>query len=107
MGVRAIFEVAKDGPSVIIWEGGRGVRVAFPADHMAERAANYLTNKANQFHEAREQNSGHEDELMVTVVCYGDVHMTEYEFIQDYKRRMADFGYEMQDGLKREAKEFW
>ena len=107
LGIRAIFEPALDGRSVIIWEAGSGTRVIYPNTRMAETAFEYLTKKANEFHAAKETNDNLEDELMVSVICYGDQPMTEWAFIRDYIDRMYSIGYDIHAGLVRQAKEFW
>jgi hypothetical protein len=107
MGVRKIYECEQDGPSVIIWEGGNGTRVVFPTDTMAETAASWLISQANRFHAAKDGNDGSQDENMVAIVVYGDVLMTEFQFVRSYMSRVRKLGYEVIEGLRRDPKEFW
>lgn len=107
MGVRKIFECEADGISIIIWEGGSGTRIVFPTETMAENASMHLIGRANQFHSARETNNGTEDEGMVSVILYGDVPMSEFQFVRDYIVRMRRLGFEIQSGMVRRSSEFW
>lgn len=106
MSVRKFYEAELDGCSVIIWEAGKGTRVIYPTDSMAETAATWLIDYANKFHSAKESNSN-EDENMVTVVAYGDQPLTEFAFIRGYLNRVKRLGFEIQDGLTRKTSEFW
>ena len=107
MGVRKIYEAELDGPSVILWEGGRGTRVEYPTEAMAETAVQWLIERANKFHEAKAGNDGSQDENMVAIVVYGDVLMTEFQFVRSYMSRVRKLGYEVIEGLRRDPKEFW
>jgi hypothetical protein len=107
LGVRKVYEAEQDGNSVIVWESGSGTRIIYFNEQQAETAASYLISRANQFHTARELNDGSENESMVSIICYGDVPMTEFAFVQDYINRMRRAGYEIRTGLERSTKEFW
>lgn len=107
MSVRKFYEAELDGCSVIIWEARNGTRVIYPTNQMAEAAAEWLIDYANKFHAAKEQNSGAEDENMVSVICYGDQPMTEFAFIRGYLARVKRLGFEVHEGLVRKTSEFW
>lgn len=107
MAVRKIFEAEQDGRSVIVWEAGSGTRVMYPTEQAAETATNWLILQANRFHEARESNDGSQHDSMVSVVCYGDQPMTEFQFVCTYMDRVRKLGYETEAGLLRPSKEFW
>jgi hypothetical protein len=107
MGTRKVYEAEQDGNSVIVWESGLGTRVIYLDEKQAETATGYLISRANKFHEARDANDGAENDTMVSIICYGDVPMTEFQFIQNYLNRMRRMGYEIRGGLERDPKEFW
>jgi len=107
MAQRKLYEAEADGNSVIIWQGANGIRVVYPTETAAEIAAEYLINKANEFHIAVEANEGVQSAAMVTVICYGDISMTEFAFVQNYLDRVRKAGLDVQQGLQRESKEFW
>ena len=107
MGVRKIYEAELDGCSVIIWEASAGTRVVYPTEQAAETAANWLVKQANRFHEAVDANDGTHNENMVSLICYGDVPMTEFAFIRNYLARVKKLGFEIQTGLTRGPSEAW
>lgn len=106
MGIRKVVEFEADGPSVIVWEGGKGTRVIYKDADSADRACTYLISKANQFHIAKESNDGSEDELMVTIECFGE-RMTEFAFVKHYLSVVRSAGFEVQAGLVRSQGEYW
>lgn len=106
MEKRLVFEVQREGSSVVIWLGSIGSRVVFDSEPLAIQAEDMLLEDERQFREAKEV------EGVPILYKYGE-HLSPFEYIQRlFKVYRSPIGRcvgatVFENSLSRDKREWW
>ena len=104
--MKSVFEVEREGASVVVWEAGIGSRVIFPSEVFAIAQTDRLQTDEQQFHAAKSETG------VYVIYAYGE-SVTPFEYIRRCMKAWRSkvgqhLGIQVYENvLEREQKDYW